>query len=47
MEQQSNTDNIITPALARKIAKARKEYAEGNYTECKTKEELIAFLDSL
>ncbi len=40
-------DNTIPPALARKIAKARKDYAEGRYTECKTKEELNAFLDSL
>ena len=40
-------DNVITPSLARKIEKARKDYAEGRYTECKTKEELEAFLEAL
>ena len=40
-------NSVITPALAKKIAKAQKDYAEGKYTECRTKEELDAFLDSL
>lgn len=40
-------DNTITPSLAREIEKARKDFAEGIYTECKTKEELEAFLEAL
>ena len=40
-------ENIITPSLAKKIEKARKDFAEGRYTECKTKEELEAFLEAL
>ena len=40
-------ENVITPSLAKKIEKARKDFAEGNYTECKTKEELEAFLEAL
>ena len=43
----SSSDNIITPALAKKIAKARQDYAEGKYTECRTKEELDSFLNAL
>ena len=39
--------NVITPSLAKKIEKARKDFAEGRYTECKTKEELEAFLEAL
>lgn len=41
------TENTITPDLAKKIEKARLDLAEGNYTECKTKEELTAFLEAL
>ena len=37
----------FTPSLAKKIEKARKDFAEGRYTECKTKEELEAFLEAL
>jgi copper chaperone CopZ len=40
-------ENVITPSLAKKIEKARKDFAEGRYTECKTKEELEAFLEAL
>ena len=40
-------DNIITPSLAQEIDKARKDIAEGRYTECKTKEELETFLKAL
>lgn len=40
-------DNTISPALAKKIEKARQDYAEGRYTECKTPEELTAFLEAL
>ena len=43
----SKQENVITPSLAKKIEKARKDFAEGRYTECKTKEELEAFLEAL
>jgi len=43
----SSEDNVITSALAKKIAKARHDYAEGRYTECRTKEELDSFLNAL
>lgn len=43
----AKNDNVITPSLAKKIEKARLDYAKGRYTECKTKAELEAFLDSL
>ena len=43
----SKQENRITPSLAKKIEKARKDFAEGRYTECKTKEELEAFLEAL
>ena len=39
--------NEITPALARKIARARKEMREGKTIRCRNKEELHAFLESL
>ena len=45
--QPSKQENVITPSLAKKIEKARKDFAEGRYTECKTKEELEAFLEAL
>lgn len=38
---------VITPALRQRIEEARKNYQEGNYTACKTAEELTNFLDSL
>ena len=40
-------DNVITPALRRKINRARKEYAEGKTITCKTPQELQQFFDSL
>lgn len=40
-------ENVITPSLAKKIAKARQDYVEGRYTECRTKEELDSFLNAL
>ncbi len=44
---ESFPDNVITPELSDKIAKARQDYSEGKYTECRTKEELEAFLEAL
>lgn len=40
-------DLMITPELQKRIDEARKAYKEGNYTSCRTKEELESFLDSL
>ena len=37
----------ITPALRRRINKARKEYAEGQTIKCRTKQEMQQFFDSL
>ena len=45
----STTDKgqIITPAMRRRINKARKEYAEGKTISCKTPQEMQQFFDSL
>ena len=37
----------ITPAMRRRITKARKEYAEGKTISCKTPQEMQQFFDSL
>ena len=37
----------ITPALRRRITKARKDYTEGKTTTCKTPQEMQQFFDSL
>ena len=45
-----NTDSLsqaITPSLRRRINKARKEYAEGETTTCRTPQEMQQFFDSL
>ena len=38
---------VITPAMRRKIAKARKEYAEGQTIRCNTPQEMQQFFDNL
>ena len=38
---------VITPALRRKINAARKEYAAGQTTTCRTPQEMQQFFDSL
>ena len=40
-------DNHISPALSRKICKARKEYAKGETISCRTPEEMQQYFDSL
>ncbi len=40
-------NNVITPSLAKKIAKARAEYKKGETISCSTPEELQRYLDSL
>ncbi len=39
--------NIITPALAMQIRKAREEYSKGETTRCETPEQMMQFFDSL
>ena len=39
--------STLTPALRRSINKARKEYAEGKTTTCRTPQEMQQFFDSL
>lgn len=46
-EEPADTRNEITPALARKIAKARKEMREGKTIRLSTREEIDRFFDSL
>ena len=38
---------VITPAMRRRINKARKEYAAGQTISCKTPQEMQQFFDSL
>ena len=40
-------NQTITPALRRRISKARKEYAAGQTTKCRTPQEMQQFFDSL
>lgn len=42
-----NEDVSLSPKLQKRIKEARKFYKDGNFTSCKTKEELESFLDSL
>ncbi len=42
-----NKDLIITPELQKRIDEAHKNYKEGKFVACSTKEELHAFLESL
>lgn len=37
----------ITPAMRRRINKARKDFAEGQTTTCRTPQEMQQFFDSL
>lgn len=46
-EEVADTRNEITPALARKIAKARKEMRESKTIRLSTHEEIDRFFDSL
>lgn len=41
------TKNIITPAIAKQIRKARKEYSRGETIRCESPEEMQQFFDSL
>lgn len=43
----SEDDFVVTPALLAKIERAEQQMREGKYTECKTWEDSLKFLDSL
>jgi len=43
----SYDDFVVSPELLEKIEKSKQQMKEGKYTECKTAEELNAYLDSL
>ena len=44
---ENNTSSEITPALRRKIERARKDFQAGRCVECRTYEELEAHFNSL
>lgn len=46
-EQNASAENIITPALAMQIRKAREEYSKGETTRCENPEQMQQFFDSL
>ena len=46
-EDNASAKNIITPALAMQIRKARKEYSKSETTRCETPEQMQQFFDSL
>jgi hypothetical protein len=46
-EASSAERQVITPALRRRINKARKEYAERQTITCKNPQEMQQFFDSL
>ena len=46
-EDNASAKNMITPALAMQIRKAREEYSKGETTRCETPEQMQQFFDSL
>ncbi|MDO4991954.1 MAG: hypothetical protein Q4E26_03250 [Prevotellaceae bacterium] len=46
-EETASPKNIISPALAMQIRKAREEYSKAETTRCETPEEMQQFFDSL
>ena len=46
-EAQDEAKEVITPALRRRINRARKEYAEGQTIKCRNVQEMKQFFDSL
>ncbi len=46
-QDNASAKNIITPALAMQIRKAREEYSKGETTRCETPEQMMQFFDSL
>lgn len=47
VKDTQETSAAITPSLRSRISKARKEYAQGETTRCKTPQEMQQFFDSL
>lgn len=46
-EDNASAQNIITPALAMQIRKAREEYSKAETTRCESPEQMQQFFDSL
>ena len=46
-DNNNSLSQTITPSLRRRINKARKEYAKGDTTTCRTPQEMQQFFDSL
>lgn len=46
-EETASPKNIISPALAMQIRKAREEYSKAETTRCETLEQMQQFFDSL
>lgn len=44
---KESSATTITPAMRRRINKARKEYAQGETTTCRTPQEMQQFFESL
>lgn len=47
IEENLSSKNMITPALAMQIRKAREEYSKGETTRCETAEQMQQFFESL
>lgn len=46
-QDNASAKNIITPALAMQIRKAREEYSKAETVRCETPEQMQQFFDSL
>lgn len=46
-EDNVSAKNMITPAVAKQIRKARQEYSKGETISCQTPEEMQQYFDSL
>lgn len=46
-QDNASAKNIITPALAMQIRKAREEYSKAETVRCETPEQMQEFFDSL
>lgn len=46
-EDNASAKNMITPAMAKQIRKARQEYSKGETVSCQTPEEMQQYFDSL
>lgn len=46
-EENMSANNMITPAIAMQIRKAREEYSKAETVRCNTPEEMQSYFDSL